>query len=248
MSRVTETHSTPDETPAESWPIPIPKHDRYDPEARLMPVLRLVFWLYKTLLVRSVRVIGKENDVAGPRILVSNHARVSDPFLLPFVLGDYRGLAQIESFTIPFFGWLLARAGQIPITPGRGREAMARAEEQLGKGRTILIYPEGRLTHGAQMIRAKTGMARLAYQSGAPILPVAVHVPERFCRAVHGQMYGRPTIGVWQVGGTAWIAVGEPWSPFAGQESVSASDLRRVTDEAMARVRRLLEQAQASAG
>ena len=213
-----------------------------------MPLLRSVFWFYKTLLVRSVHVIGKENDVPGPRILVSNHARVSDPFLLLFVLGNYRGLAQIESFTIPFFGWLLARSGQIPITPGRGRQAMTRAAEQLSKGRTILIYPEGRLSHGAEMIRAKTGVARLAYQSGAPILPVAVHVPDRYCRTVHGHLYGRPTLGVWQVGGSAWIAVGEPWRPFADQGSISAADLRRVTDEAMARVRRLLEEARSSAG
>ncbi len=237
----------PAEDTAAHWPIPVPAHDRYDPNGRLMPVLRLVFGLYRVLLVGSVHVMGKENNVAGPRILVSNHARVSDPFILPFVLGDYRGLAQIESFTIPFFGWLLARAGQIPITPGRGRQAMVRAAEQLARGRTILIYPEGRLSHGAEMIRAKTGVARLAYQSGAPILPVAVHVPAKYCRAVHGRMYGRPTLGVWQVGGPAWIAIGEPWRPFADQSSISAADLRRVTEEAMARVRQLLDQARAAA-
>jgi 1-acyl-sn-glycerol-3-phosphate acyltransferase len=214
----------------------------------MWPLLRLVFWSYKTLLVRSIHVIGRENNVPGPRILVSNHARVSDPFLLPFVLGTYRGLTQIESFTIPFFGWLLARSGQIPITPGRGRQAMARAAEQLTKGRTILIYPEGRLSHGAEMIRAKTGMARLAYQSGAPILPVAVHVPAEHCRTVLGRMYGRPTVGVWQVGGPAWIAIGQAWRPFADRGSVSAADLRRVTDEAMTRVRLLLDQARAAAG
>jgi 1-acyl-sn-glycerol-3-phosphate acyltransferase len=200
------------------------------------------------MMVGSVHVIGRENNVPGPRILVSNHARVSDPFLLPFVLGNYRGLTQIESFTIPFFGWLLARSGQIPITPGRGRQAMARAAEQLTKGRTILIYPEGRLSHGAEMIRAKTGMARLAYQSGAPILPVAVHVPAEHCRTVLGRMYGRPTVGVWQVGGPAWIAIGQAWRPFADRGSVSAADLRRVTDEAMTRVRLLLDQARAAAG
>ncbi len=212
-----------------------------------MPVLRLVFWLYRVLLVGTVHVMGMENNVAGPRILVSNHARVSDPFLLPFVLGNYHGLTQIESFTIPVLGWLLARSGQIPITPGRGRQAMARAAEQLAKGRTILIYPEGRLSHGAEMVRAKTGVARLAFQSGAPMLPVAVHVAARYCRTVHGHMYGRPTLGVWQVGGPSWIAIGEPWRPFTDRASVSASDLRRVTDEAMARVRRLLDQARAAA-
>jgi 1-acyl-sn-glycerol-3-phosphate acyltransferase len=164
------------------------------------------------------------------------------------VLGRYHGLTQIESFTLPIFGWLLARAGQIPITPGRGREAMERARKQLDRGRTILIYPEGRLSHGGAMIRAKTGMARLAFMSGAPILPVAVHVPSRYCRTVYGRMYGRPTVGVWQVGGPIWFAIGEPWRPFADQATVSAADLRRVTDETMDRVRRLLEQAQTAAG
>jgi 1-acyl-sn-glycerol-3-phosphate acyltransferase len=248
LSTLAETHGVSDEPSAEMRPIPIPAHDRYDPAGRLMPWLRLVFGTYRALMVGSVHVLGKQNNIAGPRILVSNHARVSDAFLLPFVLGDYRGLTQIESFTLPFFGWLLARAGMIPITPGRGRQAMDRAAEQLIKGRTILIYPEGRLSHGAEMVRAKTGMARLAYQSGAPILPVAVYVQDRYCRTVHGQLYGRPTIGVWQVGGPAWVVIGEPWRPFADQESVSAADLRRVTDEAMARVARLLEQARASAG
>jgi 1-acyl-sn-glycerol-3-phosphate acyltransferase len=212
-----------------------------------MPLLRAIFWLYRAVFVRSIHVLGRENYVPGPRIVVSNHARVSDPFLLLSVLGGYRGLTQIESFTIPFFGWLLARSGQIPITPGRGREAMVRAREQLARGRTILIYPEGRLSHGGEMIRAKTGMARLAFQSGAPIVPVAVHANERDCRVVHGHMYGRPTVGVWQIRGPAWVAIGAPWTPFAGRANVTASDLRRVTDEAMARVRRLLDQARAAA-
>jgi 1-acyl-sn-glycerol-3-phosphate acyltransferase len=248
LSSVLESRRPEDESTAESWPIPVPAHDRYDPEGRLWPLLRAVFGSYRWLFAGKIHVIGKENNPAGARILVSNHARVSDPFILPSVLGSYRGLTQIESFTIPFFGWLLARAGQIPITPGRGRQAMDRALEQLTRGRTILIYPEGRLSHGGEMIRAKTGMARLAFQSGAPILPVAVHVPPRYCRTVVGQMYGRPTVGVWQVGGPIWFAIGEPWRPFAGQTAVSAADLRRVTDEAMSRVRRLLDQAHTADG
>lgn len=248
MSTLADAHPAADETPEVDWPIPVPARDRYDPEARLWPVLRAVWRVYQAVCIRSIRVLGRENIVEGPRILVSNHARVTDPFLLPSITGNFRGLTQIESFTIPVFGWLLARSGQIPITPGRGREAMERAREQLARGRTILIYPEGRLSHGREMVRAKTGMARLAYQSGAVILPVAVHVDERDCRTIYGEMYGRPTVGVWQVRGTAWFAFGEPWYPFAGKTSASASDMRRVTEEAMARVRSLLEQARAAAG
>lgn len=248
MSTLTDSRQAADEPTVENWPIPVPARDRYDPEARMWPVLAAIWRIYQTICVRSIHVLGREHLVAGPRILVSNHARVTDPFLLPSILGNFRGLTQIESFTIPVFGWLFARSGQIPITPGRGREAMVRAGDQLARGRTILIYPEGRLSHGREMIRAKTGVARLAFQSGAPIVPIAVHVDERDCRTVHGQMYGRPTVGVWQVRGHTWIAVGEPWRPFAGKTAVTARDLRQVTDEAMNRVRALLDQARASAG
>jgi 1-acyl-sn-glycerol-3-phosphate acyltransferase len=221
----------------------------YDPKARLWPVFKAVMWLYKVTCVRHVRVSGRERIVPGGRILVSNHARVSDSFLLPFIFGRLHGMAQVESFTLPILGSLLARAGQVPVIPGRGREALQRAEDLLVKGETILIYPEGRLSHGDVMLRGKTGAARLALRSGAPFQPVAVHVPERHTRVMHGHFYGRPTLGVWQFGGTAYVAIGDAWHPFAqGETELGFSEVRRVTDEIMERVRALVEQARRMAG
>ena len=216
----------------------------YDAKARLWPVFKAILWLYKVICVRHVRIAGRERIVPGGRILVSNHARVSDSFLLPFIFGRLHGMAQVESFTLPVLGPLLARAGQVPVIPGRGREALARAEELLVRGETILIYPEGRLSHGSSMLRGKTGAARLALRSGAPFQPVAVHVPEKHTRVMHGHFYGRPTLGVWQFGGTAYVAIGEAWSPFSQREAEpEISEVRRVTDEIMERVRALLEEA-----
>jgi 1-acyl-sn-glycerol-3-phosphate acyltransferase len=158
-------------------------------------------------------------------------------------------MAQVESFTLPFLGPILARAGQVPVIPGRGREALQRAEELLLRGETILIYPEGRLSHGSSMLRGKTGAARLALRSGAPFQPVAVHVPERHTRVMHGHFYGRPTLGVWQFGGTAYVAIGEAWHPFAQLDlEPEISEVRRVTDEIMERVQALVEQARRMAG
>jgi hypothetical protein len=174
-------------------------------------------------MVGSVHVIGKENNIAGPRILVSNHARVSDVFLLPFVLGDYRGLTQIESFTLPFFGWLLARAGMIPITPGRGRQAMDRAREQLIKGRTILVYRKA-----AQSWREMVGPRR-AWRGG---LSVRRH-PARW-RSMSGQVLPDGTTSVRPP--TWCMAVGgRPGSPSASRRPFAnlvsfGADLRPVTD------------------
>ncbi|HLE22836.1 MAG TPA: lysophospholipid acyltransferase family protein [Anaerolineales bacterium] len=221
----------------------------YDPKARLWPVFKAVLWLYKVVCVRHVRVSGRERIVPGGRILVSNHARVSDSFLLPFIFGRLHGMAQVESFTLPILGPLLARAGQVPVIPGRGREALERAEDLLLRGETILIYPEGRLSHGSVMLRGKTGAARLALRSGAPFQPVAVHVPEQHTRVMRGHFYGRPTVGVWQFGGTAYVAIGEAWHPFAPREiELGFTEVRRVTDEIMERVRALVEQARRMAG
>ena len=219
----------------------------YDPRHRLWPALKAVLWLYKTACIRHVRIQGRDRIVPGARILVSNHARVSDSFLLPFIFGRLHGMAQVESFTLPLLGRLLAKAGQVPVIPGRGREALERAQSLLHQGETILIYPEGRLSHGSSLLRGKTGAARLAQRTGAPFQPVAVHVPEKHTRVLHGQFYGRRTVGVWQFGGTAYVAIGDPMRPFSGQERVTVADLRRATEEVMTRVASLLEQARAAA-
>jgi len=223
--------------------------DRYDPQSRLWPVFKGILWMYRTVCVGRVFVQGRQHITSGARILVSNHARVSDSFLLPFVFGRLHGMAQAESFTLPFLGVLMARAGQVPVIPGRGREALTRAEDLLRRGETILIYPEGRLSHGGEMLRGKTGAVRLSLQSGAPLVPVAVHAAEKYSRMMRGRFYGRRTAGAWQFGGPAFVAIGEAWRPFdpAGARP-SLSELRRTTDEVMARVRRLLEEARRMAG
>ena len=223
--------------------------DEYDPKARQWPRLRALLWLYKTVCVGSIHVQGRRYIEPGARILVSNHARVGDGFLLAFVLGQYHALVQAESFTLPVLGKLMARAGWIPVVPGQARLVLARAVEALRGGGTVLIYPEGRLSHGSEMIRGQTGAVRLALQSGAPLQPVAVHVPEKYCRTVHGSFYGRPTVGVWQVGGPTYIAIGEAWRPLAHLDRPpTIAEARHATDDVMARLTSLLELARAAAG
>ncbi len=216
---------------------------QYDPRARGWPTLAWLFRLYRALAVGRLRILGRERLVPGPRIVACNHARVSDVFLMSLVIGRFHALAQVESFTLRWLGPLLARSGMIPVIPGRGREALAQAEALLRGGETILIYPEGRLSHGGPMTRGKTGAARLSLATGAPIQPVAVHVNSKHVRTVHGNFYGRPTIGMWQVGGPTTIVVGQAWHPFPPGTPVGVTDARQATDEIVERVEALLVQA-----
>lgn len=215
----------------------------YDPQARGWPTLMWIFRFYRALGVGRLRILGREKLVPGPRIIVSNHARVSDAFLMSFAIGRFHALAQVESFTLRWLGPLLARSGMIPVIPGRGREALAEAEELLRRGETILIYPEGRLSHGGPMTRGKTGAARLSLATDVPIQPVAVHVDPKHVRTVHGNFYGRPTVGMWQVGGPATILIGEAWLPFPPGSPVDVTDARQATDEIVERVEALLVRA-----
>jgi 1-acyl-sn-glycerol-3-phosphate acyltransferase len=214
----------------------------------LWPVLKLFLALYRVLMVGRLRVAGRDNIPERPSILVSNHAFVSDAFILALVFGRIQSLAQAESFALPFFGWLLGNAGQIPVIRGQREKILARAADQLARGQHVLIYPEGQLSHGGDLHEGRTGAAELTLSTGAPLLPVGLYVPPHHGRAIRGRHYNRATLGVWQVGGPCFIVIGEPWRPFDGQSTASPERLRDVTDEIMVRIEAVLEQARRMAG
>jgi len=223
--------------------------EKYDPRARQWPLLKAVLRFYRIVCVGSMHVQGRQHIAPGARILVSNHARVSDGFLLAFIFGQFHALVQAESFTLPFLGRLMARGGWIPVVPGQARLVMARAQDALKAGKTVLIYPEGRLSHGGEMIRGQTGAVRLALQTGVLLQPVAVHVPEKHWRTMHGNLYGRPTVGVWQVGGPVYIVIGEAWRPLAHLDRPpTIAEARHATDEVMTRLGSLVVAARSAAG
>jgi len=210
----------------------------------LYTVLIGLLWIYRTSLVRSVKVLGREKIEDGARILVSNHARVSDAFLLPFIFHrKIHGLAQEEAFTLPVLGKLLTHAGQIPVRRGTGSHAaLVLAADFLAKDEDVLIYPEGVLTHGGEMRRGLTGAARLSHRTGVRMQPVGVYVPPAHTRMIHGRFYDRPTVGCWQFGGPAAVAIGEGLWPFPPEpEAVGLREFRQATDLVMCRIRELVE-------
>lgn len=114
-------------------------------------------------------------------IAVSNHVSYVDPLTLGHYLyvNDHspRFLAKRELFEMPVIGWLLKSGDQIPVDRGtvNAKEALTHAQIVVDRGDMIAMFPEGTLTRDPAMwpMAARTGAARLALETGAPVIPIA---------------------------------------------------------------------------
>lgn len=118
----------------------------------------------------------------GPAILAFNHIAFLDPFAAAYVV-DKRGrrprfLAKSEIFQDKRVAWILRGAKQIEVRRGTKEAPMAldHAFDALRAGEVIVVFPEGTITDDPDLnpMEAKTGAARLALGSEAPLIPCAV--------------------------------------------------------------------------
>ncbi|GGJ85200.1 1-acyl-sn-glycerol-3-phosphate acyltransferase [Pilimelia anulata] len=151
----------------------------------------MLYWLLKYVLLGPLlrliflpRVEGRAHiPAAGAAILASNHLSFSDSIFLPLVVPrKVTFVAKSEYFTgRGLKGWLtrmfFVSTGTIPVDRSGGRAARAALDTQLRilrAGGVAGIYPEGTRSPDGRLYRGKTGVARLALESGAPVIPVAM--------------------------------------------------------------------------
>ena len=157
--------------------------------------VRLGFW-YRLVIVVAKPLLwmftmrdhrGVENvPQAGGIIVVANHVSELDPFMVGEFLYDMgrppRFLAKKELFRKAPIKWVLEGAKQIPVDRGSAdaAQALSAAVAALDRGECIFIYPEGSATRDPALwpMKARTGAARLALLSGAPVVPVAQWGPQ----------------------------------------------------------------------
>ncbi len=175
----------------------------------------------------------------GPVILASNHLSFSDHFFGPLpVPRKVIFLAKSEYFTGRGLKGLISKVffagvGQIPIDRAggaAGEQALRTGLQVLAAGHVLGIYPEGTRSPDGRLYRGKTGVARLAIESGAPVVP---------CAMIDTFEFQRPA--------TIWpdfrvrpgVKFGEPldFSRYRGQ--ADAMLLRTVTDEIMQAIAKL---------
>jgi 1-acyl-sn-glycerol-3-phosphate acyltransferase len=126
---------------------------------------------------------GTENvPVAGGVILAANHISLVDPPIVGRFTVDGVGrapyfLAKSELFKIPLVGRVLRGAGQIPVYRHSANAALALrdAAAAIREGKLVVVYPEGTTTRDPDYwpMVGKTGVARLALETGAPVIPLA---------------------------------------------------------------------------
>lgn len=135
-------------------------------------VLQPVFHLY----FRMRRVGGAHVPDAGPVILASNHRSFLDPFVIGMVTRrPIHYVAKKELFDHPVTAWWLTALGAFPVDRGSGdREMFATAVALLERGECVLMFPEGTRTRPGPLGRPRRGVGRLALESGAPVVPVAI--------------------------------------------------------------------------
>lgn len=134
-------------------------------------------------LLFRVRARGVEHvPPTGPAILAFNHVSVLDGPVLGIVTARTarratRFLVAAEIFRRFFLGWVLRTFEQIPIRRGQGDEhALDEAIRVIGDGALAAIAPEGRVNAdgGERLQRIRSGVARIAIPTGAPVVPVGI--------------------------------------------------------------------------
>lgn len=183
------------------------------------------------------KVSGLRNvPVTGPVILASNHLSFSDSIFMPLVVPrKVTFLAKSEYFTAPGPKGLLKKLtfialGQVPVDRSGGRRseaALITGLKVLSDGNCLGIYPEGTRSPDGRLYKGRTGLVRLALESGAPIVPVAMFDTDKI------QPTGKVIPKIMRVK----MVFGEPIY-FKG-DSTNLQLLRDLTDDLMRKIQEL---------
>ena len=186
------------------------------------------------------KVTGLRNvPQSGPVIVASNHLSFSDSIFMPLVVPrKVTFLAKSEYFTSPGIKGLIKKItfialGQVPVDRSGGRRseaALLTGLELLAEGACIGIYPEGTRSPDGKLYKGRTGIARLAIESGAAVVPVAMF------NTAEIQPTGQVVPKVQRVE----MIFGEPLY-FKGDTS-DLKLLREITDEIMEKIQEISKQ------
>jgi len=116
-------------------------------------------------------------DPRRPYVAVSNHESYADIFLISHLPWEMKWISKETMFRIPCFGWMMQMAGDIRLRRGERSSAVAAmqaARDRLARRVSVMIFPEGTRSRDGEMLPFKDGAFRLAIETGAPILPLAV--------------------------------------------------------------------------
>ncbi|WP_018786288.1 1-acyl-sn-glycerol-3-phosphate acyltransferase [Micromonospora sp. CNB394] len=212
---------------------------------------RLGFWRrLAVVLVKPLMIVWTRRTWRGMEhlrhdggvILVPNHISHADPLVVAHYIYDAgrwpRFLGKASVFRVPVVGWILHRCRQIPVERGtvEAVKSLDKLVAALAERGAVVIYPEGTTTREPDLwpMKGKTGAARLALATGAPVIPIAMVGPERMFDPRTARFGLRPRTPVTVVAGppvdlSRWAGA-TPTRPI----------LEEMTDTIMLRIRDLV--------
>jgi 1-acyl-sn-glycerol-3-phosphate acyltransferase len=151
-----------------------------EPDA-VYDLVRIGVTIYTFLFFRARGIAADNVPSEGPVIVAPNHFSFMDHFFMAmFIRRHVRFMAKSQLFKPPM-QWVYTHGGVFPVRRGhRDEEAFLTAKTILDNGGCIGMYPEaGRARDGKLAARAKPGIGRLALETGAPVVPVAIFGSQR---------------------------------------------------------------------
>jgi 1-acyl-sn-glycerol-3-phosphate acyltransferase len=147
-----------------------------------------VFWLglaisgAKYILGIRYVVEGREHlpEAGQPAVLLVKHQSTYETFLMPVIMpSDLAYVFKRELLYLPFFGWAIGRLDMIHIDRKLKSQSFNKVVQQgsdlLAKGVWVIMFPEGTRIPRGHSGKYKSGGARLAIETGVPVIPVAVN-------------------------------------------------------------------------
>lgn len=163
--------------------------------------LKPAAWLVIALIARLIRPDWRDVEKLpkGGAIIVVNHISNVDPLVVGAFLARNglwpQFLAKDSLFRIPVIGRILTGIAQIPVRRGSitAGDALEHAVRTIERGGCVVIYPEGTITTDPDLwpMKAKTGAARLAARTGAPVVPIGQWGAQQI---LYGKRIGMPAV------------------------------------------------------
>lgn len=160
----------------------------YHERTRRRGVNTIVYWIVRAVLQPILQIYFRTGRMGrghvpkrGGVLLAPNHRSFLDPFLIGTCIPrPIYFMAKQEMFTSRFRSWILNCMGAFPVRRGESdEEAMETARLLVERGEAVVIFPEGTRHRGGPLGEPHSGVGRLAHETAAPVVPIAVFGSER---------------------------------------------------------------------
>ena len=198
----------------------------------------------------DMRVIGRGNIPAGPKIYAVNHVTSTDPYWMLTVFREPVHILIGPGYQSPVAARFFDYFEQINTMPAHRKFAAAKAASYLRRGGAIYTAPEGDIQTDQVLGRFYPGVAKIYRRCPAPIIPIAVCTRPQDMRAyprLDMEVEGRVYRGVFVLRGVYVVNVGMPFLPQVIKTDDEKADNRRIMDELKRRIGNLLDEAKAIA-